>query len=351
MLRNPLRPRGLVDAAGLTRSESPYTLEQPLRPFLSLVLFSLAGLCGCRATSLPVAVSWPPRIPAPSASATTAASSAFRLELALALPETNAEPDPALRVAARPRRESEDVYEWKRLGLSLGAQLIADMNTSLRVDSQTGNGTEVDLEKDFDLDESMFLGRIDANWRMAKKHELDFSLFQLGREGTRAIDRDIQIGDITFPVNSRVTNEFETTIIKLAYRYAFLLRPRWHLGASFGAHTMDWSTKWTAGALALEEGFDFIVPLPVLGLFGSYALTPKLYLNASSEFFGLEYEEFDGFLNNTRLNLEHRTFDHLGFGIGLDYFLINASLENESGSLSAEAQYDYLGLLGFVRVF
>ena len=89
----------------------------------------------------------------------------------------------------------------------------------------------------------------------------------------------------------------------------------------------------------------------MLGVFGSYALTPKLYLNATSEFFGLEYEEFDGFLNNTRVNLEHRTFEHLGFGIGLDYFRIDAGVESESGNLSAEAEYDYLGLLAFVRVF
>lgn len=81
------------------------------------------------------------------------------------------------------------------------------------------------------------------------------------------------------------------------------------------------------------------------------AFTPRLYLNLSSEVFGLEYEEFDGFLNNTRLNLEHRTFSHLGLGLGLDYFKIDASVENESGRLSAAADYDYIGLVGFVRFF
>jgi hypothetical protein len=249
-------------------------------------------------------------------------------------------------------QKADEGYEWKRFGLSIGAQLIADMNTTLRVDSSTlGVGTEVDLESDFDVDDSLFLGRIDADWRFAKRHALDFSIFDLQRQGTRVIDRDIQIGDVVFPVNSRVTNEFEQLIVKLAYRYSFLNRQRWHVGASVGAHTMNWSTEWRTGALALEENFDLLVPLPVLGLFGSYALTPKLYLSASSEFFGLEYEEFDGFLNNTRLNLEHRTFEHIGFGIGLDYFLINASVESESGNLQAEAEYDYIGLLGFVRIF
>lgn len=323
-----------------------------LRHVLWPVFLALATLCGCRATSLPVAASWSPAL-VPESTASGDGEDAPWLELDWTEPGTIVEPAPALLPAARSMREDEpEAYEWKRFGLSLGLQLIAEMNTTLRVDSETlGTGTEIDLEDDFDTDTSTFVGRIDANWRMGKKHELDFSIFDLSREGTRVIDRDIQIGDVVFPVNSRVTNEFDTLIIKLAYRYAFLYRPRWHLGASFGAHTMNWSTKWTAGTLALEEDFDFTVPLPVLGLFGSYALTPRLYLNASCEVFGLEFEEFDGFLNNTRLSLEHRTFEHLGLGIGLDYFLINASVESESGNLSAEAEYGYLGLLGFVRIF
>lgn len=255
-------------------------------------------------------------------------------------------------VATRPLRKDEEAYEWKRFGLSLGAQFVGTLDTNLRVDSPTlGVGTEIDLESDFNVDDSLFLGRIDANWRMARRHELDFSLFELDRQGTRVIDRDIQIGDTVFPVDAEVTSESDITVVKLAYRYAFLHRPRWHLGASLGVHALDWDTEWRAGALALHEDFGVLVPLPVVGLFGSYALSPRLYLNASSEFFGLEYEEFDGFMNNTRLALEHRTFEHLGFGLGLDYFLINASVESESGNLRAEAEYDYAGILGYVRIF
>ncbi|HEX6881780.1 MAG TPA: hypothetical protein VF530_00285, partial [Planctomycetota bacterium] len=63
------------------------------------------------------------------------------------------------------------------------------------------------------------------------------------------------------------------------------------------------------------------------------------------------YEEYDGFLNNTRIALEHRTFRHVGFGVGLDYFRIDASVESESGNLSVSAEYDYLGLVGYLRIF
>ena len=249
-------------------------------------------------------------------------------------------------------REEEESYEWKPFRLGVGAQLVATVDTTLRVDSPTlGVGSEMDLESDFNVDDRLFVGRVDADWWFAKRHALDFSAFKISREGTRVIDRDIQIGDTFFPVDTEVTAESDLLMVKLAYRYSFLYRPRWRAGASLGLHTVNWNSSWTAGALALDEEFDYTIPLPVLGVFASYAITPRLYLDASSEFFSLEYEEYDGFVNNTRLNLEHHTFEHVGFGIGLDYFLVNASAESESGHLSAETEFDYIGVLGYMRVF
>jgi hypothetical protein len=250
------------------------------------------------------------------------------------------------------QRGEEEIYEWKRFRLGVGAQLVATVDTTLRVDSPTlGVGTEIDLESDFNVDDRLFLGRVDADWWFAKRHALDFSAFKISREGTRVTNRDIQIGDVVFPVDTEVTSESDLAMVKLAYRYAFLYRPRWRAGASLGVHTVNWNSSWTAGALALDEEFDYTIPLPVIGVFAAYAITPRLFLDASSEFFSLEYEEYDGFVNNTRVNLEHHTFEHVGFGVGLDYFLVNASAENESGSLSAETEFDYIGLLVYLRVF
>lgn len=328
------------------------------RPFPGPVGAVLGGLllcCACRSATRAQTVGWSAPALAP---ADAPASEAVPGHAAFSTPD----PDPEaayepLRLPAAgttpPGDDSDEAYEWKRFAVSIGAQLIASVNTTLRVDSPTlGIGTEVDFESDFDVDDRLFFGRIDAEWRFARKHSLDFSIFDLKREGTRVTDRDIQIGDVVFPVDTRVTNESELLVVKLAYRYAFLSHPRWHMGASLGAHAMDWDTEWRTGSgLALEEDFGVLVPLPVVGLFGSVAITPKLYLNASSEFFGLKYDNFDGFLNNTRLNLEHRTFKHVGFGIGLDYFRLDASVESDNGNLEAEAKYDYVGLVAFMRIF
>jgi len=319
---------------------------------------ALALVAGaCQAAGAPLRTSLTPTS-APPAVHASAAPSAPPGALALeprGAPGDGFSASPAEREAlasAVTRAAADEGYSWPRFELSLGGQLLAEVNTSLRIDSSLGDGTEFDMEDDFDVDTNVFAGRIDATWRMAERHELDFSVYDLQRSGTGTIDRDITIGDVVFPVDTEVKSEFETIVFKLAYRYAFLHRERWYGGASFGFHTLGWRMKWQAtGGAGLENDFDVTAPLPVLGLFGSYALTPKLYLNAATEFFGLEYEQFNGFLNNTRLTLEHRTFSHLGFGLGLDYFMINAGVDSENGDLSAEAEHDYLGLMAFVRIF
>jgi hypothetical protein len=254
---------------------------------------------------------------------------------------------------AKSKDAQGDGYYWPPLSVSAGGQIFAGVDTKMRLDSDNhGIGTEIDLEDDFDVDDDVFAGRIDANWRFATRHALDLSVFDLPRNGTRAIDRDIQIGDEVFPVGTAVESEFETRVARLAYQWSFWRRERWNAGLSFGIHWFDLRTGWEAGAIGVEQDFDAKAPLPVLGAFWSHAFTQRLYLTAVSEFFGLEFEEYEGFLNDTRVVLEHRTFEHVAFGLGFDYFGMNASVESETeGVLEAEFDYDYFGLLFFARLY
>jgi hypothetical protein len=168
---------------------------------------------------------------------------------------------------AKSKDAQGDGYYWPPLSVSAGGQIFAGVDTKMRLDSDNlGIGTEIDLEDDFDVDDDVFAGRIDANWRFAKRHALDLSVFDLRRNGTRAIDRDIQIGDEVFPVGTAVESEFETRVARLAYQWSFWRRERWNAGLSFGIHWFDLRTGWEAGAIGVEQDFDAKAPLPVLGL-------------------------------------------------------------------------------------
>src|SRR5262245_21500118 len=73
-------------------------------------------------------------------------------------------------------RGSKDIFS-----VSAGAFLM-DFNSSARLDPENGGeGSDIDLENDLDLDPKESRGRIDAYWRFARKHRLDFGGYLFNR--------------------------------------------------------------------------------------------------------------------------------------------------------------------------
>ncbi len=108
----------------------------------------------------------------------------------------------------------------ERFVISLGA-FITDRDTSTRVDSSTlGRGTTIVLEDDLGLDSSQTVFRIDGHFRIAERHRLDFSVFDLSRDSTWTIDQNIQYGDEVFLADTTIDSNFDLNIYKIAYTYS-----------------------------------------------------------------------------------------------------------------------------------
>ena len=56
----------------------------------------------------------------------------------------------------------------------------------------------------------------------AERHAFAMSYYNITREGTRNISKEIHYGDSVFPINAAVTTEFDQEIIKAAYRFRFM---------------------------------------------------------------------------------------------------------------------------------
>jgi len=85
-----------------------------------------------------------------------------------------------------------------------------------------------------------------------------------------------------------------------------------------------------------EEGKA--APLPVIGFRMDYRTTPKLDVIVANDFFFLNQGDYSGSMNDFRLLLEHRTFKHLGFGVGFDHFALDADASGDKwdGSVSTD---------------
>jgi len=180
-----------------------------------------------------------------------------------------------------------DSLEDDRFSLSLGV-FFTDRDTEARFDSSLGDGTDTDLETDLGLDSSDSVFRVDGYFRFSERHRADFSVFDLSRNASIQIVKDIQWGDTLYAIDTVVKTENDLSIYKAAYTYSFLNREDGYLGATFGIYVADWKTSLQEENTGSAEVGELTAPLPVIGLRGEYALSDRWSFRASGEFFFIE---------------------------------------------------------------
>ena len=234
-----------------------------------------------------------------------------------------------------------------RFSVSLGA-FITDRNTSTRLDSATlGTGTGIDLEEDLGLDSSDSVVRLDGHYRFNQKHRVNFSVFDLSRDSSAAVQRDIQYGDRVFLLDTVVNANFDLTIYKLAYTYSVMQRDNGYLGVTLGAYIADSKIGLAEQSLGQVEVREITAPLPVVGLRGEHRFSEKWSLRASGEVFALEYGDFKGSLYDLYVGLDYQLFDRMAIGAGFNSVRMDIGVTKENASGDLDWQYD--GGLLFIK--
>ena len=235
-----------------------------------------------------------------------------------------------------------------RFSISLGA-FVTDRDTDTRLDSDVlGRGTVIDFEDDLGLDSSDSVFRIDGHYRFSQKHRVNFSVFDLSRDSSATLQRDIQFGDKVFSIDTVVNLNFDLKIYKLAYTYSFMQRDNGYLGVTLGTHIADSKIGLSEQNLGQVEVRSITAPLPVIGLRGEYEFTDRWTFGASGEFLAFKFDNVDGSLVDLYLGIDYRITDHAAIGLGFEsvYFDVDATKSNFSGNLD----WRYKGALLFFKV-
>lgn len=264
------------------------------------------------------------------------ASAAFALA-GFALPAQGAEPTPD-----------------QRFQFELGTFLVST-DTKVRVDgSSTRTGTSFDAEHSLGLDDNNRF-RADAAWRFAPRHRLRAMYFSNDRSNTRRIDEEITYDDTTFPIGAEVRAENNTTIVELAYEYAFMQREGWELAGSFGLHQTTFELELNADlevpgssvSTHLQGKAKTEAPLPLIGLRGSWQLGEDWLLNAQAQYFQLQYDAYDGSITDLKLDVTWMFAEHFGVGLGYNHFAFRVDVDE--GSFNGTLRWDYGGALLFLK--
>ncbi len=242
---------------------------------------------------------------------------------------------------------------WKTLTIKGGWYFpIQDTNVRLDGTGPFGLGAELDLEDDLDLKEDVSSYRIDVEWRFFDRHRLNFTFFDLSRDATSTLTKDISIPTTPptdFVIGDTVDSLWDWKVYAVSYTWSFLQTNKYEVGLNIGAQITDIAIGIRLLGGAVEEFEAVTAPLPVLGFTGAYAFTPKLILRSNVGGFYLAIDDFEGSVVNFDLDLEYNAWKYMGFGIGYNFFRLD--LDVTADNFRGTAKYQYNGFKVFIKFY
>lgn len=190
------------------------------------------------------------------------------------------------------------------------------INTSLRIDSRFGLGTEIGLEN-LGLDESKSVFRLGGVIRVSPKSQLAIGYTNINRDNKVTLLNDVEIGETTFEAGSGVGIKFNVDYYALTWRYSFFNQKNWNAGLSVGARAVSINTGFKAllNQNTLEESTSVTAPAILFGVHGSAYLTPKLLARYSLEVFYLSVNGIDISVIESNAAVHYFIFKNIGLGL------------------------------------
>jgi hypothetical protein len=203
-------------------------------------------------------------------------------------------------------------------------------------------GSTIRLEDELDLADRKGTPYLTLGMRLFDNWRLEFEYYQLNRSASSTIDRHIDWGDASFNIGAQLNSTFDTTVYRVTGGYSFYKTDVAEAGVGFGFHVTEFSTSISGqGPVGIgfqSEGRDTLVPLPTLGLYGSYKLMDQLQVRGRVDYLTLKYENYDGSLTNWMVAIDWRFAKNWGVGAGYRYvdYILEATKNNFYGRVNYE---------------
>ena len=215
-----------------------------------------------------------------------------------------------------------------RIRLSLGGY-FPKIDSKIRISNDQGQGTLIDLEDDFGLDDSIISFRIQGHYRFNPEHRFIYSFTDVTRDASNVVKRDIIFDDKVFPAGSLVTADFSVQLAKLLYAYSFFQNNKVDLSFSAGIVGLKLDTKLDSPVVDREEDSSFL-PLPVVGIRGMYAYNRKLVMTADIDYFKIDEGNVDAEVIDWSLAVEYDIFKKIALGLAYGRFNLDGEKKDDN---------------------
>jgi hypothetical protein len=247
-------------------------------------------------------------------------------------------------VAAAPAAEAADGSEaWRKDRFYLGLGFYRpNMDTRIRInDANTGiSGTLLNLEDDLDLNDRKSQITLDAHFRFAKRHAVEFEYVKLKRTDESNVGFVIDYDGRVIDISEDVETTFNTEVYRLAYRFSFINSEKMELSAAVGLHVTD--LKIGLNVVGEEADFnDVTAPLPTLGGAWKYHFNDQWTFHIRGEWLDIKIDNVNGKLTSGLAEVSWFPAKH--FGVSLGYNIWDLSVTATRNDLTGRVEYKYDG--------
>jgi len=216
-------------------------------------------------------------------------------------------------------------------------------------------------ESDLNLEDSLGVARLNGHWRFADRHRLFFGYYNLNRDTTATLNRNI--GPISIPAlgvndtilaGSNVRTETNWDVYILGYGYSFYKTETAEITGKIGFNVANISAK-LGGTLNLAGGgvasaagnsSDVTAPLPVIGISGEWAFAPQWKLIGSIGGFKAKVSDVDATIVDGTIAVDYRIFRNFGVGVGYSWLKLKGDVSKSDWNGSLNWKTDGFQLYG-----
>lgn len=261
-----------------------------------------------------------------------------------------------LVAVAFPAAAQDDVHPElnSRWSLDLGVFFPA-RSMSLGANVQGFSGRDVDFGRQFDLDRRHETFEIDLQWRFGEKWSLTAQHFRASGGRSEILEEDLEWNGVVFARGSTADASTRFALYRLFFGRSLATIDRVDFGIGAGLHWLEIGAAIEGNIfinnniLLSREAVKASSPLPNIGAWYNYSLTPRLALKARADWFSANIDEYDGKLVNLQAALDFAWFRNGGIGLAYNFVELDFNVNNAIWKGTANLTYE--GPFAFVSFY
>jgi hypothetical protein len=214
----------------------------------------------------------------------------------------------------------------------------------------------VDFASDLKVDDSPELFVIEMQWQFSEKWNLGLQHFNATRSGSNTLGKTIEWADVIYEVGTEVNAVNGIDMTRIVFTRKLWQNKVHDFRVSVGLHRLEVVAR-ISGEATLGDGSTFFtrsrasasVPIPNVGGVYRYSPSDKWLFVARADWFSASVGNYSGGIWNAATTVNYRVADHIGIGLGYQFFQIDGALTEErwSGDLKIRFNGPILQIAGF----